>query len=84
MRRLLTLLGAATVVVALLVPSAALAATPAPAPTGGAPAPVAPATDDASSVRDVVTVIGFTIVAGVVLVLIIRAGLRSATAEDNE
>lgn len=82
----MTLLGAATVVVALLVPSAALAATPAPAPapTGGAPAPVAPATDDASSVRDVATVIGFTIVAGVVLVLIIRAGLRSATAEDDE
>lgn len=64
-----------------------LAAAPTATPTG---APVGPATqvvptsDDSTTAKDALTIIGFSIVAMAGLVLLIRAGLRSAGAEDDD
>lgn len=65
------------------------APAPAPAttaPTTGTltPTQVVPTADDSTTAKDALTIVGFSIVAMSGLVLLIRAGLRSAGAEDDD
>lgn len=45
---------------------------------------IAPATDESSTAQDALVIIGFSIVAMTGLVLVLRAGLRSAGSEDDD
>ena len=62
--------------------------TPQPTPqsttAGGAQTPVAPASGGSTTATDALTIVGFAIVAMAGLVLVLRAGLRSAGAEDED
>ena len=65
-------------------------ASPTPQPTpqsttaGGAQPPVAPASGGSTTATDALTIVGFAVVAMAGLVLVLRAGLRSAAAEDED
>lgn len=54
-----------------------------PTPGGGQLEPIRP-DEDSTSAKDALTITGFSVVAMVCLVLLIRAGLKSATAEDED
>lgn len=107
MRRLSILLGALAAVVAVSLPTAAVAhasvdalasgavsasssrdpaATPAPQPSssGGVQQPVAPASGGSTTATDALTIVGFAVVAMAGLIFLLRAGLRSAGAEDDD
>lgn len=60
--------------------------TPPTGPSTGAPIPtqVVPTAEESNTVADALTIVGFTVVAMAGLVLLIRAGLRSAGAEDDD
>lgn len=99
MRRLFILFGTATAAAVIWAPSAAIAhgspeaaapskAATSPAPQAATPPagqpPVQPSSGGSSTASDVLTVVGFTIVAGAGFVLVLRAGLGSAGAEDDD
>lgn len=94
MRRLPILLGAIACLVALAAPSAAMAhasltssfeaATPAPTPTPTGPPQQAPSSGGSTTAVDALTIVGFSIITMAGLILVIRAGLRSASAEDDD
>ncbi|MET0929347.1 MAG: hypothetical protein ABWX74_07505 [Aeromicrobium sp.] len=58
--------------------------TSASPPPGGVQQPVVPTSGGSTTATDALTVVGFSVVAMVALVLLLRAGLRSAGAEDED
>lgn len=99
MRRLSTLVGAMAAAAAMSLPTAAVAhasleltpraVTTTPTPSDPAPSapsqqPVVPASGGSTTATDALTVVGFSVVAMAALVLLLRAGLRSAGAEDDD
>lgn len=99
MRRLSTLVGAMAAVAALSIPTASVAhaslelvpsavsTTPTPSePVPSAPSqqPVVPTSGGSTTATDALTIVGFSVVAMAALVLLLRAGLRSAGAEDED
>lgn len=58
--------------------------TPQPASAGGAQPPVAPASGGSTTATDALTIVGFAVVAMAGLILVLRAGLRSAASEDED
>jgi hypothetical protein len=62
--------------------------TPQPTPqstsAGGVQPPVVPASGGSTTATDALTIVGFSVVAMAALVLVLRAGLRSAASEDED
>lgn len=54
-----------------------------PSPAGGQLEPIRP-DEDSTSAKDALIISGFSVVAMACLVLLIRAGLKSASAEDED
>lgn len=94
MRRLPILFGAIVCLVALVAPSAAMAhtsltassetATPTPTPTTPTGPQKAPSSGGSTTAVDALTIVGFSIVTMAGLILVIRAGLKSANSEDED
>ena len=55
---------------------------PVPTPTGAQSEAIPSSSDGSTTTRDALTIVGFSVIAMAGLVLLIRAGLRSASGED--
>lgn len=65
-------------------PTLAPTSAPGSAPSAAAQPQVAPASGGSTTAKDALTIVGFSVVAMAGLILLLRAGLRSASGEDDD